>query len=271
MPPTCFERPQADLVDADAAGSDEAQRVDVDRLDVGDTVGQPVMNARHRAPAAPSASPAGLVERPRRGRVALPVHVPQVLRQPAQVRVVCGRGVESTTGAVAVGGGGSCSRRLSPMPVPHSSPWFPASGSRTRSCLRPREARCARRKVREPVLGPEPVSREASQLPGPHLVLAAEPLAQPPGRVPVNRHVGRADLSQGEVVRPATGCLREGARSYVKGFALPVEPVRGQRYSPVRLMCSQPRGETWARNSAGIVSPALRLAKTASPSFSVFQ
>ena len=39
-------------------------------------------------------------------------------------RVVCGRGVESTTGAVAVGGGGSCSRRLSPMPVPHSSPWL---------------------------------------------------------------------------------------------------------------------------------------------------
>ena len=32
--------------------------------------------------------------------------------------------VESTTGAVAVGGGGSCSRRLSPMPVPHSSPWL---------------------------------------------------------------------------------------------------------------------------------------------------
>ena len=41
-----------------------------------------------------------------------------------QLRVVCGRGVESTTGAVAVGGGGSCSRRLSPMPVPHSSPWL---------------------------------------------------------------------------------------------------------------------------------------------------
>ena len=35
-----------------------------------------------------------------------------------------GGGVESTTGAVAVGGGGSCSRRLLPMPVPHSSPWL---------------------------------------------------------------------------------------------------------------------------------------------------
>ena len=30
-----LERPQADLLDADAAGSDQAQRVDVDRLDVG--------------------------------------------------------------------------------------------------------------------------------------------------------------------------------------------------------------------------------------------
>ena len=32
--------------------------------------------------------------------------------------------VESTTGAVAVGVGGSCSRQLSLMPVPHSSPWL---------------------------------------------------------------------------------------------------------------------------------------------------
>ena len=33
-------------------------------------------------------------------------------------------GVESTTGAVAVGKGGSCCRWLSPIPVPHSSPWL---------------------------------------------------------------------------------------------------------------------------------------------------
>ena len=58
------------------------------------------------------------------------------------------------------------------------------------------------------------------------------------------------------------GCLREGAKSYVKRFAWPVDLVLGQRYSPVRLMCSQPRGETWARNSVGISRPALRLAKT---------
>ena len=32
------------------------------------------------------------------------------------------RAVESTTGAVVVGAGGSCCRRLSPVPVPHSSP-----------------------------------------------------------------------------------------------------------------------------------------------------
>ena len=32
--------------------------------------------------------------------------------------------VESPTGAVAVGVGGSCSRQLSLMPVPHSSPWL---------------------------------------------------------------------------------------------------------------------------------------------------
>ena len=32
--------------------------------------------------------------------------------------------VESTTGAVAVGKGGSCCRWLSPIPAPHSSPWL---------------------------------------------------------------------------------------------------------------------------------------------------
>ena len=61
----------------------------------------------------------------------------------------------------------------------------------------------AGRDLREPVIGPETVSREAHFFPGPHLVLTAEPLAQPPGRVSVNRLVGRADLSQDEVVRPA--------------------------------------------------------------------
>ena len=67
------------------------------------------------------------------------------------------------------------------------------------------------------------------------------------------------------------GCMREGAKSYVKRFAWPVDWVLGQWYSPVRLMCSQPRGETWDRNPVGISRPALRLAKTAWPSYNVFQ
>ena len=68
-----------------------------------------------------------------------------------------------------------------------------------------------------------------------------------------------------------TGCLREGAKSYDKGLHVERRPARGHRYSPVRLMCSHPSGETWARNSAGTSRPARRLAKTASSSFSVFQ
>ena len=79
---------------------------------------------------------------------------------------------------------------------------FSASGSRTRSCLRPRKARRTRRKMREPVIGPEPLGREAHVFPDPHLVLTTEPLAQQPCRVLINRLVGRADLSQDEVVRP---------------------------------------------------------------------
>ena len=64
-----------------------------------------------------------------------------------------------------------------------------------------------------------------------------------------------------------------GAKSYAKGIH--VEPLwvgaTGHRYSPVRLMCSHPSGETWVRNSAGVSSSAFCLAKTASLSFSVFQ
>ena len=48
--------------------------------------------------------------------------------------------------------------------------------------------------MREPVIGPEPLGREAHVFPGPHLVLTAEPLAQPPCRMLINRLVGRADL-----------------------------------------------------------------------------
>jgi hypothetical protein len=44
------------------------------------------------------------------------------------------------------------------------------------------------------------------------------------------------------------GRLREGAESYAKDL--------GQRYSPVRLMCSHPNGETWASRSGAIGSVA---------------
>ena len=47
-----------------------------------------------------------------------------------------------------------------------------------------------------------------------------------------------------------TGCLREGAKSYVKCLHVGRGPAPGHRYSPVRLMCSHPSGETWVRNSS---------------------
>ncbi len=59
------------------------------------------------------------------------------------------------------------------------------------------------------------------------------------------------------------GRLREGAKSYAKDL--------GQRYSPVRLMCSHPSGETWARRSGGMMMPSTARLSTTSPSFMVFQ
>ena len=104
-----------------------------------------------------------------------------------------------------------CFRRLSPMPVPHSSPWLRFQSPLIEPDMRISRIRlsdeimpsptgsspCARRKVREPVLGPEPVSREASQFPSPHLA------AQNPGCGTINdddeegsrgRDRGRRDL-----------------------------------------------------------------------------
>ena len=66
------------------------------------------------------------------------------------------------------------------------------------------------------------------------------------------------DSGTEQTLCPNSGCLREGAKSYVKRLRPERESALGQRYSPVKLMCSHPRGEMWARNSA-------------SPSFSVFQ
>src|SRR3546814_4154801 len=55
----------------------------------------------------------------------------------------------------------------------------------------------------------------------------------------------------------------EGAESYAKDL--------GQRYSPVRLMCSHPNGETWASRSGSIWVPLAARVLTTSPSFMVFQ
>src|SRR3546814_12155865 len=59
------------------------------------------------------------------------------------------------------------------------------------------------------------------------------------------------------------GRLREGAESYAKDL--------GQRYSPVRLMCSHPNGETWASRSGAIWVTLPARVLTTSPSFLVFQ
>src|SRR3546814_1786953 len=64
-------------------------------------------------------------------------------------------------------------------------------------------------------------------------------------------------------VRAFRGRLREGAESYAKDL--------GQRYSPVRLMCSHPNGETWASRSGSIWVPLAARVLTTSPSFMVFQ
>ncbi len=63
--------------------------------------------------------------------------------------------------------------------------------------------------------------------------------------------------------RATRGRLREGAESYAKDL--------GQRYSPVRLMCSHPNGETWASRSGAIWVPLAARVLTTSPSFMVFQ
>ena len=81
---------------------------------------------------------------------------------------------------------------------------FPALGSRTRSCLRPRKAGRSRTEASELVVFPQLHVRESHVLPGPHLVLAAQPSTQPPGGVPVHRRVSRTDLTQAEVVRPTS-------------------------------------------------------------------
>ena len=80
---------------------------------------------------------------------------------------------------------------------------FPAPGSRTRSCLRPRKTRRSLRKAGKAHVVPQALIREPHVLPGPYLVLAAQPLAQPPDRMLVDSLVGRTALSQLKVIHPA--------------------------------------------------------------------
>src|SRR3546814_1768550 len=63
--------------------------------------------------------------------------------------------------------------------------------------------------------------------------------------------------------RLSWGRLLEGAESYAKDL--------GQRYSPVRLMCSHPNGETWASRSGSIWVPLAARVLTTPPTFMVFQ
>ena len=80
---------------------------------------------------------------------------------------------------------------------------FPAHGSRTRSCLRPRRTGRVRCKADEAVLSPELLVPVLHVITGSHLVLATPPLEQPLDSVPVDRGVGRLDLAQDEVLRPS--------------------------------------------------------------------
>ena len=96
--------------------------------------------------------------------------------------------VESGAGAVTVGYGG-CSvafapglspSPLVPFPDPRSSNrtcGFPASGFRTRSCLRARKGHGLPRETQEAVICAQPLFRVSHESPRPRLVLSTEPLA----------------------------------------------------------------------------------------------
>ena len=72
-----------------------------------------------------------------------------------------------------------------------------------KSRLRPRKTLGLRRKFSQAVVIPQPVVRGVHELPNSNLVLPTEPLSQPLRRVGVNCRVGRADLSEMEIVRPS--------------------------------------------------------------------
>ena len=96
--------------------------------------------------------------------------------------------VESGAGAVTVGYGG-CSvafapglspSPLVPFPDPRSSNrtcGFPASGFRTRSCLRARKGHGLPRETQEAVICAQPLFGVSHESPRPRLMLSTEPLA----------------------------------------------------------------------------------------------
>ena len=151
------------------------------------------------APTPLAAARAGL-----RGSVpAAPAAAPPGSMRPARSSQ-CGRG------ALVEGRWNSCCRRLSPQCRhlnPHldhiSSPrtsnracGFPALGSRSRSCLRPCMADCPPLQAREPYVLPPALVQIAHVLPRTHLVLPAQPLAQPRRRVHIERREGRGCLGR---------------------------------------------------------------------------
>ena len=99
-------------------------------------------------------------------------------------------------------GAHSGSRRSVSGPSSNRTYGSPVSGSQSQSRLRPRKVSGLRYKAREAVGVPQPLVGEARVSPRPHLVLPPEPLSQPPGRLPIHRLVGRADLPEVKVVCP---------------------------------------------------------------------
>lgn len=75
---------------------------------------------------------------------------------------------------------------------------------------------------------------------------------------------------------PAKTCSTADRTTERFAFALAVRSILcqqdlGHRYSPVRLMCSPPSSETWAKRSGGTMIPSTTRLSTTSPSFMVFQ
>ena len=86
---------------------------------------------------------------------------------------------------------------------------FPASGLQTKSCLRPRQAFCLKRKTSQAVLLIQPVIGKSHIFPVPHLVFSTQPPAKPLFRMSINRRIRWRYLTQTKVIRPARQHLIE--------------------------------------------------------------